>query len=187
MGSATGGSPPGGEVPNRRGWRPPDDATSAGNVGRPENWDVERYDRQPQPPPQERAPALPTTMPDSVTGLVRAVNTTSVPGQNGVQTTIVTFRLEQYDPRAGRTGVMTVRLFGDEAIGFVTDGDWVEVTGKSKRGFLKADQAVNHTSHAQYSRRGQGCARAAFAVVFILAVLFVLAIFVSLLVSVVHR
>jgi hypothetical protein len=187
MGEATSGSPPGGEAPNRRGWRPPDDASASGLSGSP---GPERYELRPPeapPPPPHQPAAPPTTLPGSVAGLARAVNTTSVQsGGNGVSTTVVTFRLEQYDARAGRTGVVTVRLFGDDALGFVSEGDWVEVVGKSKRGFIQAAKAVNHTSQAQYSRSGQGVVKVVQYIVFSLVVLFILTIFVSILVSIVR-
>jgi hypothetical protein len=183
MGEGVGG-PPGGDAPNRHGWQLPDDAAS--RVPGPPAYDAGGYDEQrPLQPPQDRPSAMPTTMPGSVSGLARAVNVASVQGgANGVQSTVVTFRLEQYDARAGRTGVVTVRLAGDSAIGFVADGDWVEVTGKTKRGFLTASRAVNHTSQAQYSAAGQGCAKIAAIVVFSLVVLFILGIGVSILLSV---
>src|SRR4051794_6479516 len=157
MGDAARGSPPGGEAPYRRGWQLPDDVAAGEVSGSPASG-PQRRDEGPRaaPPPPDLASAVPSTLPTSVAGLARAVNVTSVQAGNGTSTTVVTFRLEQYDARAGRTGVVTVRLFGDDALGFVTEGDWVEVAGKAKRGFIKADRAINHTSQAQYSRSGQG-------------------------------
>jgi hypothetical protein len=163
MGDAAGGTPAGGEAPDRRGWRPPDDAADAGipasqvsdarrqNEAAPSAWSL---------PPRHDASMMHTTMPGSVAGLARAVTATRVQGGNGTETTVVTFRLEQHDPRAGRTSVMTVRLLGDDALGFVSEGDWVEVLGKAKRGFIEATKAVNHTSQAQYSRPTQALAKA---------------------------
>jgi hypothetical protein len=183
MGEGASGSP-GGDAPNRHGWQLPDDTSG---VPGPPAYDAGRYDEQRPlpPPPQGRPSAMPTTMPGSVAGLARAVNVASVQGgANGVQTTVVTFRLEQYDARAGRTGVVTVRLSGDSAIGFVADGDWVEVIGKTKRGFLTASRAVNHTSQAQYSAAGQGCAKIAAIIAFCLILLFILGIGVTILLSV---
>ena len=53
--------------------------------------------------------------------------------------------------------MVTVRMFGSGAIGFVSDGDWVEVQGESKRGFLNARVAVNRTSGAEFRpSRGRG-------------------------------
>jgi hypothetical protein len=48
---------------------------------------------------------------------------------------------------------VTARLHGDQAIGFVTEGDWVEVEGTLAGGFLEAKAAFNHTSGAQFRSR----------------------------------
>jgi hypothetical protein len=170
MGDAAGGSPPGGGSSNRRGWRPPDDLTPDGPSGASAPEPTSGNERRPAPPspPPVIASSLQTTLPGSVTGQASAVAATSVQSPNGIQTTVVTFRLEQYDARAGRTGVTTVRLTGEHALGFVTEGDWVEVLGKSKHGFIEASKAVNHTSRAQYSRSGEGCSKAALYVAYAL-------------------
>lgn len=164
MGDDTSGLPPEGDAPHPHGWQLPDDAASgevSPSSGQESHHDEKTRGRPPPPP----------TLPRSVTGLASSVN---------VAAADVTFRLEQYDARAGRTGVVTVRLFGDAAIGFVTDGDWVEVTGKNKRGFLKAARAFNHTTQAQYSGRGNGCAIVVVCLVALLSLVTVVSILLAI-------
>jgi hypothetical protein len=185
MSEVTNGPSSGGNPPNRRGWRLPEDGAPGGPPGFPGPGRGEQRLRG-APPPWQAASAQPSTLPGSVSGLARAVNPTTVQNPNGTSTTVVTFRLEQYDARAGRTGVLTVRLFEENALGFVNEGDWVEVTGKLKHGFLKADKAVNHTSQAQYSRSAHRAAKIIGAIAFCLVLMFILGIGVSILLSVLH-
>lgn len=182
-----GGSAPDGDPASRRGWRLPDDVTG-GQSGPPplERRPPDRPRAAPAPL-RETASTPPATLPQGVAGLARGVAVTSVQSPNGTQTTVVTFRLEQHDARAGRTGVVTVRLFGEQALGFAADGDWVEVTGKVKDGFLKAAHAVNHTTQAQYSRSGHGVANVVAIIAFCLVVLFILSIGISILLDVVRQ
>jgi hypothetical protein len=112
----------------------------------------------------------------SVAGQASALATTSVQSPNGVQTTVVTFRLEQYDARAGRTAVTTARMIGDQALGFAAEGDWIEVLGKSKHGIIEVSRAVNLTSQAQYSRPGEGCSKVALYVAYGVFIIVFLAI-----------
>lgn len=186
MSEVTNGPSSGGNASNRRGWRLPDETAAGGAPGYPRPDPDQRPRGMAAPPPRELA-AQPTTLPASVAGLARAVNPTTVQNPNGTSTTVVTLRLEQYDARAGRTAVMTVRLFGENALGFVTEGDWVEVTGKVKNGFIKADKAVNHTSHARYSRSGGGAVKVVQIIIFCLILSFILGIGVSILLSVLHN
>jgi hypothetical protein len=99
--------------------------------------------------------------------------------QANISQAVVTFRLEQYDPYAGRTGLVTVRLLGNRAIGFVTEGDWIEVQGKAESGFINAETALNHTSGAQF-RAPKGCYRMSLGAVLIMA-LFIFGIAASVL------
>jgi hypothetical protein len=184
MDEVTNGPAPAGNPPNRRGWRLPDDVPAAGGPGPyAERRDEPRPRIAPPPRPQAQQPSM---LPGSVSGLARAVNVGTIQAPNGTQTTVVTFRLEQYHASAGRTGVVTVRLFEENALGFVNEGDWIEVTGKIKHGFLKADKAVNHTSHAQYSRARHTAAKIVGAIALCLVLLFILGIGVSILLSVLH-
>lgn len=164
MGDDTSGLTPEGDAPHPHGWQLPDDAAS-GEVSTSSGQESHHEEKA-----RGRLPPAPA-LPQSVTGLASSVN---VAGAD------VTFRLEQYDARAGRTGVVTVRLFGDAAIGFVKDGDWVEVTGKTKRGFLKAARAYNHTTQTQYSGRGNGCAIVVVCLVALLSLVTVVSIFVAI-------
>jgi len=187
MSEVTNGPTSGGNSPNRRGWRLPDDMAPGGAPGFPGPRPGEQRLRGAAPPPRQAASAQPSMLSGSVSGLARAVNPTTVQNPNGTSTTVVTFRLEQYDARAGRTGVLTVRLFEENALGFVNEGDWVEVAGKLKNGFLKADKAVNHTSHAQYSRSAHRAAKIISVIAFCLVLMFILGIGVSILLSVLQN
>ena len=208
MNEVTNGPSSGGTAPNRRGWRLPDDMAPGrapgfpgsgpgypgsgpgypgSGPGYPGSGPGGQRPRGATPSPWQSAPAQPNLLPKSVAGLARAVNVSTVQNPNKTATTMVTFRLEQYDARAGRTGVLTVRLFEENALGFVNDGDWVEVTGKIKHGILKADKAVNHTSQAQYSRSKHLAAKIIGGIALFLILAFILGIGVSILLSVLHN
>ena len=148
--------PPPGQGPSRpAGWQHPDVS------GRPAP--VPRAVGQPARAPDPRAPAPggglrpPPILPGGVAGEVRNVTQGTIQGPNQTTRIVITFRLEQHNPSAGRTGMVTVRMFGSGAIGFVSDGDWVEVQGEPKHGFLNARVAVNRTSGAEFRpSRGRG-------------------------------
>jgi hypothetical protein len=133
----------------RRGWQPPtgSDSPPGAVPPRPSGSDPADAVKQEHRPPQ--GGRFSSVLPNSVAGQARNVGVGTRQGPGG-SVAVVTFRLEQYDPNAGRTGLVTVRMVGNQAMGFATEGDWVEVNGKSKSGFLDAKTAVNHTSGAQY-------------------------------------
>jgi hypothetical protein len=62
------------------------------------------------------------------------------------------FRLERHDAKSGRLGPVAVRLAGDGALGFASEGDWVEVQGKAKNGLINGNRAFNHTTRIGYKR-----------------------------------
>jgi len=92
----------------------------------------------------------------------------------------VTFRLEQHDPSAGRTSMVTVRLWGNGVVGFVSEGYWVEVRGKSKRGFLKAQVAFNRTSGAEFRSPGAGFKRGCLVGILIIALIAIVVVLLAL-------
>jgi hypothetical protein len=121
-------------------------------------------------------------LPDGVAGEVRNISQ-GTQQVNAETVTVLTFRLERHDPSGGRTSVVTVRLRGSQAIGFATEGDWVEAQGKDSKGFLDVRRAVNRTSGAEYqggTSRGQKIAQA---VIFTLALGFILTIVVILVIN----
>jgi hypothetical protein len=68
-------------------------------------------------------------------------------------TQILSFRLEQYDRIGNRVRVAPVEMRGQNIIGFITDGDWVEVFGKEKDGLLDADATENLSQGALVEAR----------------------------------
>jgi hypothetical protein len=98
----------------------------------------------------------------------------------------VAFRLERHDASAGRTSMVTVRLWGNRVAGFVSEGDWVEAKGKSKSGFLNARVAINRTSGAEFRSGNSGCGRVVFIIFFVFCLLFIAGIFISILISMSH-
>jgi hypothetical protein len=158
----------------RRGWQPPtgSDSPPGAVPPRPSGSDPADAVKQEHRPPQ--GGRFSSVLPNSVAGQARNVGVGTRQGPGG-SVAVVTFRLEQYDPNAGRTGLVTVRMVGNQAMGFATEGDWVEVNGKSKSGFLDAKTAVNHTSGAQY-RRPAGCFGAVMVLVVLSGILLILMI-----------
>jgi hypothetical protein len=157
VGQATSGTAsldgPGQGVPGRRrGWRPPGfnppREVSGADLPGPDRPATggQKFARPEGGPPN-------SVLANSLSGLARNVALATTQTSDSTSKTVVTFRLEQYDPHAGRTGIVNVRLRGDQAIGFAADGDWVEVTGRSKRGFVDAKEAFNQTSGAQFRAR----------------------------------
>jgi hypothetical protein len=68
-------------------------------------------------------------------------------------TQILSFRLEQYDRIGNRVRVVPVEMRGQNIIGFITDGDRVEVFGKEKDGLLRADAIENLSQGALVEAR----------------------------------
>ena len=87
--------------------------------------------------------------PGSEIGQARDVTVQSP--KNGIDL-FLGFRLERYDARSGRLGPIAVRLVGDRALGFASEGDWVEVLGKSNNGLIDGVRAFNHTTRTAYRR-----------------------------------
>jgi hypothetical protein len=166
---------PGAEPPEnqgfkrRGGWQPP---TGSDLPPGPVEPHPAGADSQGPGPPEGDRPK--SVLDNSVAGQARDVAVGSMSGPGGTES-VVTFRLEQYDPHAGRTGLVTVRMVGNTAMGFATEGDWVEVNGKRKGGFLNVQSAFNHTSGAQFSRRF-GCLGAGMVIVVLSGILFILMI-----------
>jgi hypothetical protein len=149
----------------RRGWEPP----TGSDPPRPAGSDPAKTPgRGPSPPEGDRPRSV---LGNSVAGQARDVAV----GTMGEGISVVTFRLEQYDPHAGRTGLVTVRMVGPTAMGFATEGDWVEVNGKDKGGFINVKSAFNHTSRAQFRQR-YGCVGAGMTVLVLSGILFILTI-----------
>jgi hypothetical protein len=116
-----------------------------------------------------------------IAGEARNIAQGTIQGSNS-SVTVVTFRLEQHDPSAGRTSMVTVRLYGGRAVGFVSEGDWVEAKGQSRQGFLNAEVALNRTSGAEFrskSKVGRRVGHTLFYIAFTLIVLTILLFFVG--------
>jgi hypothetical protein len=158
----------------RRGWEPPSGSDLPSGLDPPRSAGSEPADavsQRPGPPEGDRPRSV---LANSVAGQARdvAVGSMSI---SGGSLAVVTFRLEQYDPHAGRTGLVTARLLGDTAMGFATEGDWVEVNGKHEGGFINVQAAFNHTSGAQFTRK-TGCmvVGAGMVIVVLSGILFIL-------------
>lgn len=136
----------------RRGWQLPTGQVAAG-VGAPSTGPIDGAN-----PSGESHRELVVSLRGGVIGQVTDVN------QNA--SSHVTIRLERYDPHAGRTSVLIVRLRGEDAMGFAETGDWVEATGKKKSAYIDASRCINHTTGAVYSNVGNRVVGLVFAVVF---------------------
>jgi hypothetical protein len=158
----------------RRGWQLPAGSSLPSEPDRPSPGSSHPPDAVGQGRGQPEGDRPRSVLANSVAGQARNVGMGTLQGPGG-SAAVVTFRLEQYDPNAGRTGLVTVRMVGNQAMGFATEGDWVEVNGKSKSGFLDAKTAVNHTSGAQY-RRPAGCFGAVMVLVVLSGILLILMI-----------
>jgi hypothetical protein len=84
----------------------------------------------PSPSDPAHAHIRPTGSTSTVTikGEARAVVENFLSRPNGTVTSVVTFRLEQYDAARGRIGITPVRIVGDKALGFVSDGELIAKT-----------------------------------------------------------
>jgi hypothetical protein len=181
--------PPGGQAPQRRtGWQLPGAPGSVpggapgGAPGPPQRQDraggrPDHGDRS-KPRSAERPSAVLT---GGIAGEARNIQLGTIQGSNS-SIIVLTFRLEQHDPSAGRTSMVTVRMYGGSAVGFVSEGDWVEAKGQSRRGFLNAEVALNRTSGAEFrtkSKVGRRVGHTLFYIAFTLIVLTILLFFVS--------
>jgi hypothetical protein len=155
--------PPEGQTPQRRaGWQLP--GVTGSPPGGPEPGSTAARRRDASGTPETRgAPRPSAVLAGGIAGEARNIT-------QGAGTPEVTFRLEQHDPSAGRTSMVTVRLWGNGVAGFVSEGDWVEVLGKSKRGFLHAQVAFNRTSGAEFRSPGAGFKRGCLVGILILII-----------------
>ncbi len=120
---------------------------------RPAGWQLPVSGSQPAPPGRVNRP--PPVLAGGVAGEVRNLAQGTIHHNNG-STTVVTFRLEQHNPAAGRTSIVTVRMKGSRAIGFASEGDWVEALGPASQGFINARRAINRTSGAEFQSSSSG-------------------------------
>jgi hypothetical protein len=173
--------PPGGQAPRRRaGWQLP--GVPAGASGppqppRPAGGQPDRDDRL----KRRSAPRPSAVLAGGIAGEARNIAQGTIQSSNS-SVNVVTFRLEQHDPSVGRTSMVTVRLYGGRAVGFVSEGDWVEAKGQSRHGFLNAEVALNRTSGAEFrsaSKVGRRIGHGIFYIAFTLIVLTILLFFVA--------
>jgi hypothetical protein len=104
--------------------------------------------------------------------------------ENRTTEALVMLRLERHDPHLGRTSIHEVRILGDESIGFASVGDWVEATGRQKRGYVNAIRCVNHTTGGIYA---PSVARRHRMLIGALFFLVIVAIMVTVFVIIVHK
>src|SRR5262249_28760703 len=127
--------------------------------------------QRPGPPEGDRPRSV---LANSVAGQARdvAAGSLSGPGRRGAGGA---FPVGPSDPPSRRAGAVAATQVGNTAMGFATEGDWVEVNGKPKGGFLNVQAAFNHTSGAQFRRR-YGCMGAGMVIMVLSLILFMLMI-----------
>jgi len=132
-----------------------------------------------QSPPQGTPSPAPLSAPPiqsrghgGIVGIARNVQQSSEQAgymggrQSGYQQTtqILRFRLEQYDQSNNRT-VRNVELRSLSIEGFITEGDRVEVFGKSEGGLIRAKQIVSLDTGAVVEAKGfSGAMKASFVI-----------------------
>ncbi len=108
-------------------------------------------------PPARQTDSPPPILAGGVVGKVSKIAQGTIRHDKG-STFVSTFRLERHDPPARRTNQVTVRLTGNSAIGFASEGDWVEVLAPApaSRGFINVRRAINRTSGAEFQSSERG-------------------------------
>jgi hypothetical protein len=114
--------------------------------------------KQPMAPPSHSAPPTPPVKHrehGGIVGVARNIQLRqALSVSTGLQETILTFRLEQYDSGGNRTRVVPVEIRGLSLTGFISDGDWAEVSGKVKDGMVRAKQVRNLTTGGVVGTKG---------------------------------
>jgi hypothetical protein len=105
---------------------------------------------------------------------------------NGPQTsTILSFRLEQFDQMSGdRTRVIPVELRGLSIVGIINDGDKVRVFGRVKEGLLRAKRVDNSTTGGMVEVAGTPADTRSVGVLFMLAAAVFLMVWLVLVVAI---
>ena len=117
--------------------------------------------RRPAASPRSTAPIKPGSQ-GGIVGVARNIQQRSEQSgyaggnfgsyQRSVQ--VLSFRLEQYDRSGNRTQVVSVEMRGHSIMGFISDGDQVEVLGKWSGGLLQARQVYDLTTGATLKVKG---------------------------------
>jgi len=151
-----------GRIRRRDGWRPPSErpkpkSDAPAPDARPGNGaatpPLTRPDGEEEIAGRRAAfdsPRKPTSSLRRVAGEVSGLGMASLPAGASEAGPVVMFRVETRDATGSRTGIIPVRLKGASAIGFAEDGDWVEVSGRSRKGVLDAHKARNKTTGASF-------------------------------------
>lgn len=137
---------PGVGDPSGPGWQPPaDDAASR---------------RVPSAEPSRSAPAERGHPPaGTVVGEVRGLAQRVEQASADYQIHVWTFQVERHDEAGNRRRPIPVEIRGDQFRGVLSDGDWVQVTGRWKHGTLFTDGVDNVTTGGRLVARSWNTAR----------------------------
>lgn len=187
----SGNGDPSGRV-RRNGWRPPlgvpkpseDPDRVLPNVPAAESSDLPTdYEEVADPRLAPKHPHPAATFRRSVAaGEVSGLGMASLPSGTDEVGPVVLFRLEARDKGGTRTGITPVRLHGAGAVGFAENGDWVEVTGRFRKGTLYAKKAWNRSTGASFQSSPfiRRLIIAAFIVFFLAVLAFIISIAVQM-------
>lgn len=122
------------EDPSGAGWRPPPVESDESGTANP----------RPPPAVPTGPPAEPDGSPEAasaVTGEARGVTQRVEHAEQ-----VWTLRVERHDRHGNRLQPVAVEMRGERFDGSVSDGDWIEVTGRWREGTLVADRVANVTT-----------------------------------------
>jgi hypothetical protein len=120
----------------------------------------------------QHLPAMRSFNPNAIEGEVRGLEQRTERSSTSSSSQVWTFRLDRFDNDGNRLRALPVQMRGRAFDGVISEGDYVEVTGKRKGGVLNARSVYNVTTDSTVTAKRPS--RLSYAVVAVFVVIFLI-------------